>query len=86
MQEGEPAGTSRTHPCGSAASATWPSGSCPICRGGEGAGPVRVGNGAWSQRQLAVYAELLGAAQRLVEQLGELDGATRRFLVVAADR
>ncbi|HYY80024.1 MAG TPA: glycoside hydrolase family 15 protein [Actinomycetes bacterium] len=47
--------------------------------------PVRVGNGAWSQRQLDVYGELLGAAQRLVEQLGELDEPTRRFLVAAAD-
>jgi alpha,alpha-trehalase len=47
--------------------------------------PVRVGNGAWSQRQLDVYGELLGAAQRLVEQLGELDPVTRRFLVAAAD-
>jgi GH15 family glucan-1,4-alpha-glucosidase len=47
--------------------------------------PVRVGNGAWNQRQLDVYGELLGAAQRLVEQLGELDEPTRRFLVAAAD-
>jgi GH15 family glucan-1,4-alpha-glucosidase len=47
--------------------------------------PVRVGNGAWSQRQLDVYGELLGAAQRLVEQLGELDPWTRRFLTAAAD-
>jgi GH15 family glucan-1,4-alpha-glucosidase len=47
--------------------------------------PVRVGNGAWTQRQLDVYGELLGAAQRLVEQLGELDPVTRRFLAAAAD-
>jgi len=46
---------------------------------------VRVGNGAWTQRQLDVYGELLGAAQRLVEQLGELDPVTRRFLAAAAD-
>jgi len=32
-----------------------------------------------------VYGELLGAAQRLVEQLGELDPVTRRFLAAAAD-
>jgi GH15 family glucan-1,4-alpha-glucosidase len=44
-----------------------------------------VGNGAWNQRQLDVYGELLGAAQRLVEQLGELDPVTRRFLAAAAD-
>ncbi len=47
--------------------------------------PVRVGNGAWSQRQLDVYGELLGAAQRLVEQLGELDPVTQQFLAAAAD-
>jgi GH15 family glucan-1,4-alpha-glucosidase len=47
--------------------------------------PVRVGNGAWNQRQVDVYGELLGAAQRLVEQLGELDPITRRFLVAAAE-
>jgi alpha,alpha-trehalase len=46
---------------------------------------VRIGNGAWTQRQLDVYGELLGAAQRLVEQLGELDPVTRRFLAAAAD-
>jgi GH15 family glucan-1,4-alpha-glucosidase len=32
-----------------------------------------------------VYGELLGAAQRLVEQLGELDAVTRQFLAAAAD-
>jgi GH15 family glucan-1,4-alpha-glucosidase len=56
----------------------------PHLRGWRGSRPVRVGNGAWDQRQLDVYGELLGAAQRLVEQLGELDPATRRFLVAAA--
>ena len=47
--------------------------------------PVRVGNGAWSQRQLDVYGELLGAAQRLIDKLGELDPVTRQFLAAAAD-
>jgi alpha,alpha-trehalase len=47
--------------------------------------PVRVGNAAWRQRQLDVYGELLGTAQRLVEHLGELDPVSRRFLVAAAD-
>ena len=32
-----------------------------------------------------MYGELLGAAQRLVEQLGDLDPVTRRFLAAAAD-
>jgi GH15 family glucan-1,4-alpha-glucosidase len=47
--------------------------------------PVRVGNGAWNQRQLDVYGELLGAARRLREQLNELDEVTRDFLVEVAD-
>jgi GH15 family glucan-1,4-alpha-glucosidase len=47
--------------------------------------PVRVGNGAWLQRQIDVYGELLGAAQRLVDQLGELEAVTRMFLTAAAD-
>jgi len=57
----------------------------PHLRGWRGSRPVRVGNGAWDQRQLDVYGELLGAAQRLVEQLGGVDAATRGFLVAAAD-
>jgi GH15 family glucan-1,4-alpha-glucosidase len=47
--------------------------------------PVRVGNGAWNQRQLDVYGELLSAARRLREQLGALDAPTRGFLVEVAD-
>ena len=47
--------------------------------------PVRVGNGAWTQRQLDVYGELLGAAQRLVDQLAAMDPITRQFLAAAAD-
>ena len=57
----------------------------PHLAGWRDSHPVRVGNGAWTQRQLDVYGELLGAAQRLVEQLGELDPVTRRFLAAAAD-
>jgi len=57
----------------------------PHLAGWRGSRPVRVGNGAWTQRQLDVYGELLGAAQRLVEQLGELDPVTQRFLTAAAD-
>jgi len=47
--------------------------------------PVRVGNGAWTQRQLDVYGELLSAAQRLAPELGELDVITQQFLAAAAD-
>jgi alpha,alpha-trehalase len=57
----------------------------PHLAGWRGSRPVRVGNGAWTQRQLDVYGELLGAAQRLVDQLGELDPVTRQFLSTAAD-
>jgi GH15 family glucan-1,4-alpha-glucosidase len=53
--------------------------------GWRGSRPVRVGNGAWTQRQLDVYGELLAAAERLVDQLGELDPATAGFLVEAAN-
>jgi alpha,alpha-trehalase len=47
--------------------------------------PVRVGNGAWSQQQIDVYGELLGAAHRLEDQLVELDGESKRFLAACAD-
>jgi alpha,alpha-trehalase len=57
----------------------------PHLAGWRNSRPVRVGNGAWTQRQLDVYGELLGAAQRLVDQLGELDAVTQRFLAAAAD-
>ena len=57
----------------------------PHLSGWRGSRPVRVGNGAWNQRQLDVYGELLCAAQRLVDQLGELDVPTKAFLRDAAD-
>jgi alpha,alpha-trehalase len=57
----------------------------PHLAGWRDSRPVRVGNGAWLQRQLDVYGELLRAAERLVDQLGELDPVTRRFLASAAD-
>jgi GH15 family glucan-1,4-alpha-glucosidase len=53
--------------------------------GWRGSGPVRVGNGAWDQRQVDVYGELLGAAFRLRRQLNGLDRDTRRFLAGLAD-
>jgi GH15 family glucan-1,4-alpha-glucosidase len=57
----------------------------PHLSGWRGSRPVRVGNGAWNQRQLDVYGELLNAAWRLAEQLGELDPVTQRFMSAAAD-
>jgi GH15 family glucan-1,4-alpha-glucosidase len=57
----------------------------PYLAGWRDSRPVQVGNGAWRQRQLDVYGELLGAAQLLVDQLGELDPVTRQFLTAAAD-
>ncbi len=53
--------------------------------GYRGSRPVRIGNGAWDQVQLDVYGELLGAACQLIEQLGELDDITSRFLCDLAD-
>jgi len=57
----------------------------PHLAGWRNSHPVRVGNGAWNQRQIDVYGELLGAAQRLVQQLGEPDPVTQQFLIAAAD-
>ncbi|MGH2818351.1 MAG: glycoside hydrolase family 15 protein [Actinomycetota bacterium] len=47
--------------------------------------PVRVGNGAWNQRQLDVYGELLNTVYRLSDQFDELDDATKGFFVDAAE-
>jgi GH15 family glucan-1,4-alpha-glucosidase len=47
--------------------------------------PVRIGNGAWTQRQLDVYGELLDAACRLPEQLDRVAPRTRSFLADLAD-
>jgi GH15 family glucan-1,4-alpha-glucosidase len=57
----------------------------PGLAGWRGSRPVRIGNGAWNQRQLDVYGELLGAVHRLRDQLAGLDPATRQFLVAVAD-
>ena len=54
-------------------------------RGWRDSRPVRVGNGAWDQRQVDVYGELLGAAARLADQLDDVDEETRRFLAACAD-
>ena len=53
-------------------------------RGWCDSGPVRVGNDAWAQGQLDVYGAVLDAAWTLRDQLGQLQPATRTFLVAAA--
>jgi GH15 family glucan-1,4-alpha-glucosidase len=57
----------------------------PHLSGWRASRPVRVGNGAWNQRQIDVYGELLNAAYRLQGQLTNLDSVTRHFLADAAD-
>ncbi len=57
----------------------------PHLSGWRGSAPVRVGNGAWTQRQVDVYGELMAAVYRLRDQIGEFDPATRDFLVSVAD-
>lgn len=57
----------------------------PQLPGWRDSSPVRVGNGAWTQRQVDVYGELLAAVDRLSDQVGEFDPATREFLVAVAD-
>ena len=63
--------------CPSECFRTWP--------GWRGSAPVRVGNGAWTQRQVDVYGELLAAVDRLRDQIGELNPAIREFLIAVAD-
>jgi GH15 family glucan-1,4-alpha-glucosidase len=57
----------------------------PHLAGWRGSAPIRVGNGAWNQRQLDVYGELLDAASRLPDQLDHLGSATKQFLADLAD-
>jgi len=57
----------------------------PHLAGWKNSAPVRVGNGAWTQRQVDVYGELLAAVYRLRNQIGEFDSATRDFLVAVAN-
>lgn len=47
--------------------------------------PVRVGNAAWTQRQIDVYGELLDAAHWLPEQIDRLGASSRAFLSDLAD-
>jgi GH15 family glucan-1,4-alpha-glucosidase len=57
----------------------------PHLAGWRESAPVRVGNGAWTQRQLDVYGELLDAASLLPEQLDRLRPAAKGFLADLAD-
>jgi len=57
----------------------------PHLRGWRDSSPVRIGNGAWNQRQLDVYGELLDAAALLADQLDAISPATRHFLATLAD-
>jgi GH15 family glucan-1,4-alpha-glucosidase len=57
----------------------------PHLSGWRGSAPVRVGNGAWNQRQLDVYGELLDVAALLPDQVARLAPAGRAFLADLAD-
>jgi len=57
----------------------------PHLSGWRGSAPVRVGNGAWEQRQLDVYGELLSAVARLADHLDQVDDASLAFFVALAD-
>jgi alpha,alpha-trehalase len=57
----------------------------PHLSGWRGSAPVRVGNDAWTQRQIDVYGELLDAAARFPELIGQLEPESRSFLVDLAN-
>ncbi|MBI5106029.1 MAG: glycoside hydrolase family 15 protein [Solirubrobacterales bacterium] len=54
-------------------------------RGWRDSRPVRVGNGAWDQRQLDVYGELLDAIHLYHEALGDMHPEIQRFVAELAD-
>ena len=56
----------------------------PHLRGWRDSAPVRIGNGAWGQRQLDVYGELLDALHLYHEQLGELHPEIQLFVAELA--
>lgn len=47
--------------------------------------PVRIGNGAWNQKQVDVYGELLGSVYLLRERLSTIDATAKEFLADVAD-
>ena len=57
----------------------------PHLAGWRDSRPVRIGNGAWNQRQLDVYGELISAVYVLKAQLDQLDETTREFLCTVVD-
>ncbi len=57
----------------------------PHLGGWRSSRPVRVGNGAWNQRQLDVYGELLSAVHQLQDVMGDFDNDTSQFLMSLAD-
>lgn len=58
----------------------------PHLTGFRDSAPVRVGNDAWSQKQLDVFGEVLESAWILLERLGEFAPLTQAFLASLADR
>jgi GH15 family glucan-1,4-alpha-glucosidase len=57
----------------------------PHLAGWRGSRPVRIGNGAWGQRQLDVYGELIAAVHRLRDRLSDFLPDTAGFLGDVAD-
>ena len=57
----------------------------PHLLGWRNSRPVRIGNGAWNQRQIDVYGELLGSVYLLRDRLKYLDTTTQEFLADVAD-
>jgi len=54
-------------------------------QGYRGSQPVRIGNGAWDQKQLDVLGEVIDAVYLFRDRLGELDDRTQRLVCVLAD-
>ncbi len=57
----------------------------PHLAGWRNSRPVRIGNGAWNQRQIDVYGELLGSVYLLRDRLKSLDSTTQEFLADVAE-